>query len=184
MKKKLNEEEIAKTYLQLLKAKEETEKQTILNYDYISWLETFTQTHAGFAHDSWLYKQEELSKEDYANVKNLYFFFNATSQYCRNFHINIECEENFEFERIHIKHNNVGYQLGLVIGQGSYVYVHRETPQDNAIAFDNIMNNIVPEEFKAKEELLQKFEKIASAMKSADVPSEIVINALKKYYKF
>lgn len=183
MKKKFNSKEIAKSYLQVLKEKEKAEKQTISNYDYISWLEKFTQIHEGFASDSWLYKKEELSAQDYANVEKLYLFLNAISNYCRNFHINIEGTEKFEFESVHIKHNNVGYQLGLVIGQGSYVYVRREKPHDDAICFDNIMNNIVPEEFKTKEELLQKFEKIVSAMKEADIPSEVVINTLKKYYK-
>lgn len=182
MKKKLNEKEIAKSYLQILREKEEAEKQIVSNYDYISWLEKFTQIHERFASDSWLYKKEELSKSDYNNVEKLHLFFNGISEYCRSFHINIESYE--DFETVHIKHNNVGYQLGLVIGQGSYVYVKREDPQDNAIIFDNIMNNIVPEEFKTKEELLQKFEKIISAMKEADIPSEIVINTLKKYYNY
>ncbi|MBE5813406.1 MAG: hypothetical protein E7314_07190 [Clostridiales bacterium] len=183
MKKKLNKDEIAKSYLQILKEQEDAEKQIISNYDYISWLENFTQIHEGFADDSWLYKKEELSAEDYAKVEALHLFFNAISDYCRRFHINIEGQEKFEFEKIHIKHNNVGYQLGLVIGQGSYVYVCPEIPQENAICFDNIMNNIAPEEFKTKKELLQKFEKIISTMKEADIPSEIVINTLKKYYK-
>ena len=83
---------------------------------------------------------------------------------------------------MHIKHNNVGYQLGLVIGQGAFEYVRREEPQDNAICFDNIMNDIAPEEFKTKKELLEKFEKIIVAMKEVDVPSEAIINTLKKYY--
>ena len=138
MKKKNNEEEFAKTFFQLLKEKEEAEKQTISNYDYISWLEQFTQSYGVFSEDSWLYKKEELSDGNYAKVETLRLFFNAISNYCRKFHINIECQGEL-FENVHIKHNNVGYELGLVVDQGSYVYVHRETPQDDAICFDNII---------------------------------------------
>lgn len=184
MKKKLNAEELAKKYLQILKEKEDAEKQIVSNYDYISWLENFTKTHEGFSSDSWLYKKEELSEEDYDNVEKLYLFFNAISDYCRKFHINIEGKEQFEFENVHIKHNNVGYEFALICGQGSYVYVCREEPQDNAISFGNIMNNIVPAEFKEKEELLQKFKSLLSTMKEADLPSEVVINTVKKYYNF
>lgn len=182
MAKKLSNEEITKKYAEMVIATQEAEKQIVSNYDYISWLENFTQTYATFSTDSWLYTKKEISEENYDNVQKLFLFFNAISNYCRRFYINIEWYEAFERERINIKHNNVGYQLGLVVGQGSFVYVSCEEPQDNAICFDSIMNNVVPAEFKAKDELLQQFNSLLATMKEADMPSGIITDTLKKYY--
>ena len=183
MAKNVSSENITKKYAEMLKATQEAEEQLVSNCDYILWLEDFTQTYKTFSTNSWLYAQKEISEESYDNVQKLFLFFNAISNYCYKFYINIEWYESFERERVHIKHNNVGYQLGLVVGQGSFVYVSREEPQDNAICFDSIMNNVVPDKFKAKDELLQQFNTLLAAMKEADMPSGIITDTLKKYYK-
>ena len=145
-------------------------KKIISNYDYISWLEKFTLSHDSFADDSWLYNPSEISKEDLKNVRMLDIFFGALSEYCHKYYINIDCDEEYEEERINLKYNGVGYVLGLVVGQGSYVYVLRKHLEDNEIDFEDILKDTVPDDFEDKKALLQQFEQIVSEMKGMDVP--------------
>ena len=119
----------------------EKEKKLVSNYDYISWLEKFTLKHEGFNDGTWLYTPEEISKEDLANVKDSCAFFDGIRKYCDKYYINTESRGSFERECIHIKHHNVGYEIGLVVGQGAYVYVIREEPASDAIEFCHVVND-------------------------------------------
>ena len=143
-------------------------KKIISNYDYISWLEKFTLSHDSFADDSWLYNPSEISKEDLKNVRMLDIFFGALSEYCHKYYINID--EEYEEERINLKYNCVGYVLGLVVCQGSYVYVLRKHLEDNEIDFEDILKDTVPDDFEDKKALLQQFEQIVAEMRGMDVP--------------
>ena len=97
-------------------------------------------------------------------------FFGALSEYCHKYYINIDCDEEYEEERINLKYNGVGYVLGLVVGQGSYVYVLRKHLEDNEIDFEDILKDTVPDDFEDKKALLQQFEQIVAEMKGMDVP--------------
>lgn len=173
-----------KSVVERLIERMEQEKKLVSNYDYISWLEKFTLLHESFADNSWLYSPGEISKEDLSNVENLCYFFNGiTDGYCQKYYINTDSHDDFERECIHIKYNNVGYQIGLVVGQGSYVYVNREEPKDDAIEFCNVVNDIKPEDFETKESLLKEFESVILAMKNANISKLLITNVIAKYYK-
>ena len=145
-------------------------KKIVSNYDYISWLEKFTLAHASFADDSWLYNPSEISKEDLKNVRILDIFFGGVAEYCHKYYINIDCEEEFEEERINLKYNGVGYQIGLVVGQGSYVYVTRKNLEGNEIDFEDVFSDVAPADFEEKKALLLQYEQLVAEMKGMDVP--------------
>ena len=116
----------------------------ISDYSYIDWLEKFTLINNEFADDTWAYSKESISKADYDCVIDLAYVRMAISAYCQRFHVEFCAEDEFEFERYHIKHNGVGYRISLFCGQGSYVWIQREEIFPGAISFEAIVRNIAP----------------------------------------
>ena len=56
------------------------------DYDYINWLESFTDTYAHFSEDSWCYKKDDISEEDLEKVKDLHLLLEGIEDYCnRNY---------------------------------------------------------------------------------------------------
>lgn len=172
--------ELMGQFIEKMQKQNADKKEIVSDYTYISWLEKFTLLHGRFADDSWLYKPDELSKEDNANVNKLQLFFEALSDYCHKYYIDIAYNKDFEVERINIKHNGVGYQLGLVVGQGAYMYVERKEVEDNAIDFCDIVNDAIPEDFEVKKALLKRFEKIVAEMKKIGVPDSVILEMVNK----
>ena len=136
-------------YWENMRKRNVDKKELISNNNFILWLEQFTLRYNAFTDDDWLYKPDELSEVDTRNVGKLGLFFEAMSDYCHKYYINIDSNEMYEDECINIRHNGIGYQLGLVVGQGAYIYVNRKTPEDNAIEVMDIVNDISPSNFEA-----------------------------------
>lgn len=172
--------ELMNQFIQKMQKVNADKKEIVSDYTYISWLEKFTLQHESFSDDSWLYKPEEISKDDNANVNRLQLFFEALSDYCHKYYIDIAYNKDFEVERINIKHNGVGYQLGLVVGQGAYMYVERKEVEDRAIDFCDIVNDTIPEDFEAKKALLKSFEEIVAEMKKIGVPDSVILEMVNK----
>ena len=158
-------------------------KKIISNYDYISWIEKFMLSHDSFADDSWLYNPSEISKEDLQNVRMLDIFFGALSEYCHKYYINFECDEVFDEERINLKYNGIGYQFGLVVGQGAYVYVLKKNLEGNEIAFEDIFKDTVPDDFEDKKALLQQFEQLVAEMRGMDIPLSAIMKIFNEQIK-
>lgn len=176
-------EEAKKEILEEIKKKIEETKKLISNYDYINWIENFTLSHTSFSTDQWLYFPGKISKEDYDNVSKLSDFHEAISNYCHKFLIDISIKAEFDVTNIHIKYNNIGYEMGLVVGQGSFVYISREEISEKAIEFSDIVNNVEPEDFEAKSGLLNTLDFLVSTMKQKDIPISRINSILKKHYK-
>lgn len=166
--------------LEEMKKREAEKKELFSNYDYILWLEKFTLLYERFTDDSWLYKPEELSEVDIKNVGKIALFFEALSDYCHKYYINVASNEMFESECINIKHNGIGYQIGLVTGQGSCVYVERKVPEDGTIEFSDVLNDTMPEDFEAKKALIKKFEQIVTEMKAKCIPISIILEIVNR----
>lgn len=167
-------------FIEELKRKHEERKDVVANDKYISWLEQFTLVYKCFNDDNWLYNPEGLSEDDAKNVRKISSFFGALSEYCNRYYINIACNNRYEVEHINIKHNGVGYQIGLLVGQGSLIYVERDEPKYDAIEFMDIVNDIPPSDFEAKKELLKKFEQIVMEIKALDISKAVIMDIVDK----
>lgn len=167
-------------FLEEIKRKNNEKRELISNYEYISWLEKFTLIHECFSDDSWLYKPKELSEADNANVKKLSIFFEILYDYCNKYYINVSSKEVFEAERINIKHNGIGYQIGLVVGQGAYVYVERKVPENDAIEFCDVLNGTIPENFEVKKAMIKKYEQLITEMKAIGIPKAVILEIANK----
>lgn len=120
---------------------QELVKTLISNTEYILWLEKFTISNPSFADDSWLYQPEKISKEDSKRVDELSSFFEGIMEYVdRNF-IPLGYDEFGGY--VFIKFNNIGYKIGVMIGQGSVTYCKRVDISSNNIFidFNDILNN-------------------------------------------
>lgn len=159
------------------------EKELIANFNYINWLEKFTETHPNFADDTWLYAKNEIPGNDYSNVNKLSSFFSAIERYCREFLIETDDPTaSFPTNITHIKHNDIGYEIGLVVGQGAYAYVLREEISEKSIDFSAIMNNTPPKSYEEKTTLLKNLDSLLSALKEKDVPTENIASIIQKHY--
>lgn len=172
-----------KSVVERLIERAEKIERLVSNCGYISWLENFTLAHGIFKDYSWLYTPEEISKEDFEKVQDLELFFEGIKRYCDKYYINTEISDGFEQECIHIKHNNVGYQIGLVVGQGAYVYVVREEPKADAIDFNDVLSDTKPKDFESKENLLKKFESAIYEMKNVGFSKTLLTVIMEKCFK-
>lgn len=147
-------------------------KAIISNNKYMLWLEKFTASHPSFTDDTWLYSPEDISKEDYDNVADICSFFDGIMHYAnKNYlHIYYDCDGSNVF----IKFNNIGYNLGIIHGQGTYIYCNRvEISSDHFfIDFNDIMNNkkqsqvdFINAKFEAMSDIIEELLKIGISEK-------------------
>lgn len=137
----LKNNEIMKELLLKAKVCEDRTKELVSDTKYIKWLEEFTSKHPFFYDDSWLYCPSKLSDDDRKNVEILSLFFRAIDRYAKDNYIALGYVEFGSF--YNIKYNNVGYCIGLVVGQGASSYCDRFdiSDDDYLIDFNDIMNN-------------------------------------------
>lgn len=167
-------------FFEKMKRRELEKKEILSNHNYILWLEKFTLQYDSFSDHAWTYNPEEISDADRHNVDKLEFFFDILSEYCHKYYIDIACKDTYVVESINIKHNGIGYQFGLVVGQGGYVYVKRGTPEDGAIKFDDVLNDIMPEDFEPKKALLSEFKRIVTELKANNIPTSVLLGIVSK----
>lgn len=121
-------------------AKNSKMQEMFSNTDYLKWLESFTIENPSFCDDNWLYFPEQISEEDYEKVKNLNLLFEGIELYAqKNYIYPEECSFGWYYN---IKFNNVGYEIGTLVGQGTLFYCKR-TPIDEKIEyidFNDIIN--------------------------------------------
>lgn len=141
LKQKEKPEESFKKVVEALLKAEEMEKSIISNTDYMLWLEHFTIIHPAFSDETWLYEPDKISKDDSEKVDNLQHFFHAIKAYAyRNF-LPIYQEDFYTY--LFIRFNNIGYKIGVMIGQGSFIFCERQDISSEYvfIDFNDIMSN-------------------------------------------
>lgn len=118
---------------------EERQKRELIEKDdYIKWLENFTKEHPMFSDDTWLYKQDEISKEDYANVVKISTFFSLIEEFAdTNYISGIPCDCG---ESYCIEYNGKVYEIGTVVGQGAISFCNTENIDKgaNIIKFEEL----------------------------------------------
>ena len=127
------------------KSKEELKNQKIQEIisdtNYLKWLEIFTIEHPSFSDDDWLYFPEKISKEDNEKVKNLHLFFHGIERYAeKNYIYPTKCDFGGYYN---IMLDNIGYEIGMLIGQGTLFFCNR-TPINKDVEyidFKDIINN-------------------------------------------
>lgn len=126
MEMKINEEK-AKAFLddwfEKMRISDEKRKEMFSNTNYIKWLEGFTTKYKSFADDSWLYTPTELSQEENEKVANLHLLYEGIELYAKkNYIYPTECAFGGYYN---IKLDSIGYEIGMLVGQGTVFFCKR-----------------------------------------------------------
>lgn len=154
------------SFLERIKREEKEKKELVEKTDYIKWLESFTKKYPDFSDDTWLYKQDEISKEDYANVSKLSTFFSVISDFADKYYIAAHACDWGSGLSYFIKYNEIVYEIGTIVGQGAVSYCCVTDYDRNLTAVgDSIVIN---------------FEEIANPLEITRVRAALVENQLER----
>lgn len=157
-------------------------KNIIKNDDYINWLEKFTTKNKIFNSDDWLYCPNKISEQNLNNVDKLKNFFEVIENYANdNYILPTPTEFGIVFE---IKHNNVGYKIGMMSGQGICYYVVRiEKNIDDFIDYNLIKEANLTNRALMIKNKLGILEKFINNLVDEDVPVEAIVETTNKTLK-
>lgn len=116
-------------------------KQMFSNTTYLKWLENFTIEYPSFSDNDWLYFPEKLSKEDKEKVENLYLLYEGIELYAeKNYIYPTKCDFGNYYN---IKLDNIGYEIGILSGQGTLFFCKRTLINKDIkyIDFNDIIND-------------------------------------------
>lgn len=117
--------------------KEEIKNTLIKDYEYINWLISFTLDNGTFWDDDYKYKEETLSDIDKENVSKLGIFYDAINDYAdQNIIYPFPCGFGNFYQ---ITYNNVGFEIGILAGQGIAFFCNRTATNPNFIDFNDIV---------------------------------------------
>jgi len=187
-----DERNIMKNYWEEIEERERQKKDLVEKTDYIKWLEKFTKEHPSFSDDTWLYKQDEISKEDYANVCKISTFFSVIERFAdKNYFAGIPCDYGMSY---YIEYNGKVYEIGTVIGQGAVSFCNTEDINKeatvinfqelaNPFAITKLRTESIEKQLKRIDELfnvLVKDEKLNIPIGAIIERAEKVVTELKK----
>ena len=155
-------------------------RETLLITDeYIQWLEEFTQKYPNFTDNDWLYQKEKLKEEDSFNVEKLILFFERIENYADNNYI-YPTKNNNHTSSYNIKHNNIGYNIGIIYGQGGMCFCDRIEAKENFIDYYNIKNNVELNNTKVIKENLESLKLYINSLLEKNIPVEVLREATEK----
>ena len=111
------------------------------NPNYINWLQKFTTIYPRFTDNDFLYKRKKRTPEDIEGVANLSLLYKVIEKYAdKNYIYPIKNSEYSGSYRI--KYNNIGYEIGVMIGNGTIFFCKRiEEPDETFIDYEDILLN-------------------------------------------
>ena len=154
------------------KHKEEFIDQMTYTTDYIDWLERFTAEHGSFSTDSFLY-DDTLSEEDRVNVSDVQLLYEEVERYCEdNFLVPTKVDYGVFYS---IKHNGVGYFIGVDVGQGTSFYCTRlDEPEKDALEYKHLMSGVKLPKTVRIEHRLEELADLIEQLSNDDVPEEAI----------
>ena len=166
-------------FLEELEEKEMQRRDLVQKYDYINWLEKFTKKHPEFCDDTWLYKQDEISKEDYENVCKISTFFSVISDFADKHYIPAYVCAGGTGLCYFVKYNGIIYEFGTIIGQGAVSYCDTldSTKITSAVSNRFVIN--FEEIANPSDELCKRTDLIARELRRIDSVFKILVNNKK-----
>lgn len=160
-------------------SKDKKKKEIFSDTNYMKWLENFTIKHPSFASDTWLYFQEQISKEDNENVGDLYLLYEGIDFYAnRNYIYPMTCEFG---DYYNIKLDNVCYEIGMLIGQGTLFFCNRKPLNKDLeyIDFNDIIDDKKKDGVTTIENGLNQLSNLVVSLYENNVPIEAIIMTLE-----
>jgi len=142
--------------------------------DYINWLTNFTLKNTNFTDEDWIYFPEKITKEDYENISNLHLMYDGISKYAnKNYLYPTDCYFGNFYK---IKFNNIGFEIGILQGQGTIFFCNRIPIENNQdfIDFNDIINNKKSNNLIAIESELNNLSILIISLYQNNVPIDII----------
>lgn len=169
--KNIDNHEKMKEYVKLEQRKLEERKyqikQLMSNYKYITWVENFTKIYPKIREDDFLYPKLKLDSKDIELGKKLNLLYEGINTYASKNYIYPSKDSDF-VEYYKIKYNNIGYEVGIILGQRPLCFLEKVDEFDNTfIEFSDIVLNkkqvstdYIEKELNELKNILEKFYKI------------------------
>lgn len=111
------------------------------NTNYIEWLEKYTEKYPRFTDTEFLSKNKNKNAEDVERINMLNSLFDVIENYAQDNYIYIT-KDSSDSGHYKIQYNNIGYEIGYMIGQQTLFYCNRiNNPDDSYINFQDIILN-------------------------------------------
>lgn len=154
------------------------------NLDYINWLVSFTNINPIISDDYYRFFKNKLAKNDHKNVDKLSLLYYGIESYATMNHIYpFYDKETITYK---IKINDVGFEIGVLVGKGAIFFCNRVTilNENEFLDFNDIVNHKkLVEAERIDEKLNLLFESIMKAYENG-VPfrsiADTLYNALAK----
>lgn len=157
-------------------------EEIVKTEDYINWLEKFIISNKNFHDDDWLYCPEKISQDDKDNVLKLSNLYSAIQNYANeNFIYGIQDEFGDHYK---IKYNNVGYVIGVMIGQGTIFWVKKQRLTNknlnDFIDFNIIKENKINDRAEIIAKKLLDLESYIDDLANNDIPIKAIEDTTNK----
>ena len=159
----------------------EMNEKLVSSNEYMLWLEQFMSSRTGFLDDDWLYKSEEISKEDYARVEQLSCFISGIRSYAARNFIRLESDDDYD-SHVFIKFNEIGYEIGTFSGQGTVAYCHRVdiSTDKNFIDFNDIVTNKKQDNVDSITDKLNELDSLVGDLLELGTPEDAILSRVSK----
>lgn len=156
-------------------------KEEILsNLDYMNWLQDFTAQHYSFSDVSLLDFPLEITDEDKKQIEKLELLYEIIDEYARENYI-FPNEGEFDYY-FHFKYKNIGYIIGVTVGQGVSCFCKREeiNPKILYIDFNDIVNGLKDDKAKMITAKLDDITVSIINLYRQGIPAEAILDTLDK----
>ncbi len=170
-------------YIEEKKVKNEKINSLMSNTSYLDWLSNFTKDKNRFCDNDWLYFPERINDTDKENVGNLSLFYLGIKKYANeNYIYPIPCKFGNYYKIIL---NEVGFEIGILIGQGT-VFFCKKVSIDNEqefIDFNDIMVGNKQERVDQINASLEALSNMVLTTYESGVPIESIVETLENTIK-
>lgn len=163
----------------MYEVKKEINEKTIIDSDeYINWLEKYTLKHPKFAHDDFIFSIKSKDEDTQDKIYNIKFLYQAIEKYADNNYImatKTNCGQYYS-----IVHNNVGYNIGVMIGEETLYYCARTEKNNNYINFKDIQSSKTISSAELINKKMEEINNIIDIMLENNIPSETISQVTEK----
>lgn len=178
--KKLNNDEVKKiieNHIEESKRRNSIINELISNTDYIDWIYEYTEKNGGFTDQTRIRNNPKIPKEEQENIDKLLYFFEGITEYANENYLYPNNDNGIYYTIIY---NNISYEIGVIVGQGTVCFCTRSTKKDNAIDFNDILKKNKPERTEIINNKLIELQNYLDSLINKDIPVEALTETTQK----
>ena len=162
---------------------EEQKKKNIIiqdlmsNTNYIEWIREYTEKCGEFSDQTRFRDKTKLSVETQDNINKLIYFFEGIRKYAEENYIYPKNDNGIYYI---ITHDNISYEIGVNVGQGTICFCTRSTKKDNAIDFNDILKNNKPVRTEIINNKLIELQNYLDSLINENIPVEALTETTQK----